>query len=344
MQPLRAQMRWTGPPSARSNSVMFPAASILIVCFNSRAHFPRLKASLDAQTAPYALFVLDNASDADQRPRAEDFPAHAQIIQSETNLGFAAANNRLVELTQTDLVALLNPDAFPAPNWLERLLKAATDYPEAAAFGSTQIMANDETRWDGLGDCLHVLGPSWRGGHGSARDMIAAREGESFSVCGAAALYRRDAWRAVGGFDESFFCFAEDLDLGFRMRLAGWSCMQIADAQVHHVGGASAGSDFSTYHSARNGIWAHAKNMPASLYWPLLPAQLALLAMFYLRSLARVDGQAYRRGVRDGLAALPRIWRARGQVLRKARTVDIAHLLTWSLSAVVQRRPKIIAR
>jgi GT2 family glycosyltransferase len=323
---------------------MVPAASILIVCFNSRAHFPRLKASLDAQTAPYALFVLDNASEADQRPRAEDFPAHAQIIQSETNLGFAAANNRLVELAHTDLVALLNPDAFPAPDWLERLLKAATDDSEAAAFGSTQIMANDETRWDGLGDCLHVLGPSWRGGHGAARDTLAAREGESFNVCAAAALYRRKAWRAVGAFDESFFCFAEDLDLGFRLRLAGWRCMQIADAQVHHVGGASAGSDFSTYHSARNGMWAYAKNVPASLYWPLLPAHLALLAAFYLRSLARVDGRAYRRGVRDGLAALPRIWRARGGVLRKARTRDIARLLTWSLCAVVKRRPKIIAR
>lgn len=335
-------MHWTDAPGARSKGAMVPAASILIVCFNSRAHFARLKASLEAQTAPYALFVLDNASDAHQRPRSDDFPAHAEIIQSETNLGFAAANNRLVKLAQTDLVALLNPDAFPAPDWLERLLKAAGDYPEAAAFGSTQIMANDETRWDGLGDCLHVLGPSWRGGHGLARNALAPRTGESFSVCAAAALYRREAWRAIGGFDDSFFCFAEDLDLGFRLRLAGWSCVQIADAQVRHVGGASAGSDFSTYHSARNGIWAYAKNLPASLYWPLLPALLALLALFYLRSFARVDGQAYRRGVRDGLAALPRLWRARGGVLRKARTRDIARLLTWSLDAVVKRRPKII--
>jgi N-acetylglucosaminyl-diphospho-decaprenol L-rhamnosyltransferase len=344
MQPIRAPMRWTDAPDARSNRGMVPAASILIVCFNSRAHFPRLKASLDAQTAPYALFVLDNASEADQRPRAEDFPAHAQIIQSEINLGFATANNRLVEMALTDLVVLLNPDAFPAPDWLERLLDAATHYPEVAAFGSTQIMANDETRWDGLGDCLHVLGPSWRGGHGVARDGLPAREGESFSVCAAAALYRRAAWRAIGGFDESFFCFSEDLDLGFRLRLAGWRCMQIAAAQVRHVGGASAGSDFSTYHSARNGLWAYAKNMPAALYWPLLPAHLALVATFYLRSFARADGEAYRRGARDGLAALPRIWRTRGAIKRQVRSRDIARLLSCSLSAIVERRAKIIPR
>jgi GT2 family glycosyltransferase len=323
---------------------MVPAASILIVCFNSRAHFPRLKVSLEAQTAPYALYVLDNASHADERPLAEDFPAHAEILQSDTNLGFAAANNRLVELAQTEFVALLNPDAFPAPDWLERLLNAATHDTEAAAFGSTQIMANDETRWDGLGDCLHVLGPSWRGGHGVARDGLPAREGESFSVCAAAALYRREAWRTIGGFDESFFCFAEDLDLGFRLRLAGWRCVQIADALVHHVGGASTSSDFSTFHSARNGLWAYAKNMPALLYWPLLPAHLALVAAFYLRSFARIDGKAYRRGLRDGLAALPRLWRTRGASKRQMRTRDIARVLTWSFSAIVARRVKIISR
>jgi GT2 family glycosyltransferase len=323
---------------------MVPAASILIVCFNSRAHFPHLKASLEAQTAPYALYVLDNASRTEQRPRAEDFPAHAEIIQSEINLGFAAANNRLVERAQSEFVALLNPDAFPEPDWLERLLRAAAAYPEAAAFGSTQIMANDEMRWDGLGDCLHVLGPSWRGGHGAARDGLPAREGESFSVCAAAALYRRDAWRAIGGFDESFFCFAEDLDLGFRLRLAGWRCVQIAEALVHHVGGASASSDFSTYHSARNGLWAYAKSMPAVLYWPLLPAHFAFIATFYLRSFARTDGKAYRRGIRDGFAALPRIWRMRGAIKRQVRTRDIARVLTWSFGAIVARRAKIISR
>lgn len=321
---------------------MGPAASILIVCFNSRAHFPRLKACLEAQNAPYALLVLDNASAPDQRPRADDFPAHAHIIQSDANLGFAAANNRLVELAHTDFIALLNPDAFPAPDWLALLLKAARARPNAAAFGAAQIMAEDEARWDGLGDCLHVLGPNWRGGHGRLRSRLSARDGESFSVCAAGALYRLDAWREVGGFDESFFCFAEDLDLGFRLRLAGWRSRQVADAQIRHIGGASAGSAFSAYHSARNGLWAYHKNMPALLYGPLLPAHLLLIALFYLRSFARADGKAYRRGIRDGLAALPRIWRARSQLIRKARTRDIARALTWSLSAIRQRRPKII--
>jgi hypothetical protein len=84
--------------------------------------------------------------------------------------------------------------------------------------------------------------------------------------------------------------------------------------------------------------------MPAALYWPLLPAHFALVATFYLRSFARIDGKAYRRGIRDGLSALPRIWRTRGAIKRQTSTRDIARVLTWSFSAIVERRAKINPR
>lgn len=313
------------------------AVSVLIVCFNSRAHVPRLKASLEAQTVPYNLFVLDNASAHDQRPRAEDFPAHAQISQSETNLGFAAGNNFLAEKAHSDFIALLNPDAFPEPDWLARLLAGAERHPRAGALGSTQIMADDDTRYDGLGDCMHALGGTWRGGHGANRAALAPIEGESFGVCAAAALYRAEAWRAIGGFDESFFCFGEDADLCFRLRVHGWSSVQIADARVAHVGGGSTSSEFSRYHNARNGLWLYAKSMPGLLYWPLLPAHAALQLYRYAGSFLQKTGRPYRRGVRAGLAGLPRIWRQR----RGAPLGATARVLTWSLTAVAQRKIKI---
>lgn len=313
------------------------AVSVIIVCFNSRAHFPRLKASLEAQTVPYDLLVIDNASAPDQRPHAEDFPAHARLTQSEANLGFAAANNQLAAQAQTDFIALLNPDAFPEPDWLERLLAAAARYPHAGAFGSTQIMAGDETRYDGLGDCMHALGGTWRGGHGVARAALAPVEGEVFSVCAAAALYRAAAWREIGGLDESFFCFGEDVDLCFRLRARGWASMQIADARVAHVGGASTSSEFSRFHNARNGLWLYAKSMPTLLYWPLLPAHAAFMLNRYLGSFRQKTGEHYRRGVRAALKDLPRIWRRR----RGAPLGATLRVLTWSLKAPLQRRVKI---
>ncbi|HRE43768.1 MAG TPA: glycosyltransferase family 2 protein [Terricaulis sp.] len=315
--------------------------SVLIVCYNSRAHFARLKASLEAQTIRFNLYVVDNASAVEQRPRADDFPAGARIIQNEDNRGFAAANNQLAALDDAEFIALLNPDAFPEPRWLEHLLAGAARHPRAGAFGSTQIMADDESRYDGLGDCLSPFGAAWRGGRGARRQDIPPLEGETFSVCAAAALYRRAAWDAAGGFDESFFCFIEDVDLGLRLRLKGWASVQIAEAVVAHVGGGASSSAFAAYHAARNTIWCLAQSMPGAIYWPLLPAHALLTLIFYLRSFGDADGKAYRRGVRDACKAIGERWRTRRLAQADADARGVARMLTWSLAAMRARAPNI---
>jgi len=115
----------------------------------------------------------------------------------------------------------LNVDAFPEPDWLERLLAAAKLRPDGALFGSRMIQALDPERLDGVGDAYHVSGVPWCLGHGqNVRDSV-AHDAEVFSVCGAAMLCRRDLFLEAGGFDESFFCYAEDVDLGFRLILLG---------------------------------------------------------------------------------------------------------------------------
>lgn len=93
-----------------------PRVAVIVVTYNSRRHFAAQKAALEAQSAPFELYVVDNASAADERPRAGDFPDGALILQMEDNLGFAAANNRAAALFDGDFIALLNPDAFPAPD------------------------------------------------------------------------------------------------------------------------------------------------------------------------------------------------------------------------------------
>jgi N-acetylglucosaminyl-diphospho-decaprenol L-rhamnosyltransferase len=307
------------------------SVSVLVVTFNSRRHFPRLKSALERQTVPHKLFVLDNASEPEQRPHAPDLPAGAILVQLEENIGFAAANNHLVGECSGEFVALLNPDAFPEPTWLEALLHGADRHPRAAAFGSTQLQAGNEALLDGAGDVYHALGFSWRYGHGMARNSAAISETETFSVCAAAALYRRNSWVEVGGFDESFFCFKEDVDLGFRLRLRGLTAVQVPQAVVAHVGGASAPSDFALMHNARNGLWVFVKNMPSALFWLLAPVHAAVTFWFYLRSFLKHHGAAYRRGIRDGLAGLGSVWAARRRVQR-ARTASIgaiARAMTW---------------
>ena len=316
-------------------------ATIIVVTFNSRAHFARQRAALEAQTAPYRLIVWDNASALDQRPTVADFPVGAEIIQSDSNIGFAAANNRAAERTNTPFLALLNPDAFPEPDWLAQLLQAADAYANAASFGSTQFSGDNEALYDGLGDCYHVAGVPWRGGYGWRRDAIAPLTGECFSACAAAALYRTEVWRAMKGFDERYFCYCEDVDLGFRMRRAGWSCVQVGAARVTHVGGASSGkrSDFAVFHGTRNRLWTFLKCMPAPLLVLFGLGHLAVTLAFLTISPFRGTGPATWRGVLAGLAGAPAIFASRRKIARSARPGAVLRALAWSPFAMVRRAP-----
>jgi GT2 family glycosyltransferase len=315
--------------------------SVLIVSFNPGVHLQRALDALTLQTVQdFDVILWDNAS-TDGVIESLRLPPRTRLVRSPDNLGFAAGNNRAAALSAAPYLALLNPDAFPEPEWLARLL-AAADRTGAAAIGSLQLMDDDPDRLDGAGDVLSICGVGWRGGHARARARYRLREGETFSACAAAVLYRREAFDRAGGFDERYFCCFEDVDLGFRLRLLGERTVLAPDAIVRHVGSATTGraSDFSIYHGARNRLWTLLRCMPA-LLWPIavpsfIGGQLLLLA----RDLARGRASASWRGVRDGLkgaGAMLHNRPARGASL--ARTLQVARALSWSPLALLDRRP-----
>ena len=121
-----------------------------------------------------------------------------------------------------------------------------------------------------------MSGWAWQRGHGQRIGRVDDPEAaeEVFAPCAAAALYQRDAFQEVGGFDESYFCYFEDIDLGFRLRLAGHRCLYVPQAVALHLGAATAGreSDFAVYHAHRNLVWTYVKNMPARAARALPPA------------------------------------------------------------------------
>jgi GT2 family glycosyltransferase len=318
---------------------------LIIVTFNSRRFFSRLKASLEAQNTAYDLFIVDNGSTPAERPRVEDFPTGARILQLDHNAGFAGGNNHAAALVENDFIALLNPDAFPAPDWLAELLAAAQRWPDAAAFGSTQISAETPDVYDGLGDCYSLWGLPWRGGFGWPVAHTPLVEGDVFSPCAAAALYRRDDWRAMGGFDEKLFCYCEDVDLGFRLRLAGRACVQAPKAVVHHVGGGVSGrrSDFAVFHGTRNRLWVYVKNMPLPLL--LLGAPMHVMATLILLAIAPLRGvmTPTLRGLFAGFGGLARAWRERRRTQTKNGGLS-AKLMAWSPGAIARRAPVVRAR
>ena len=118
---------------------------------------------LERQTVQPArvLVVVDNASSDDSVSSANAF-ANVTVLRMKANLGFAAGNNRILAECATEFVALLNPDAFPEPDWLARLLTAAGSYPDVATFGSRQLCQGSPEFLDGIGDSYHMSGLVWR--------------------------------------------------------------------------------------------------------------------------------------------------------------------------------------
>jgi GT2 family glycosyltransferase len=308
-----------------------PWVRIVIVTHNAGELLAKTLGGLAGQTmADFEAVIVDNASIDGSTSDLALPDQRFHLVAAGANLGFAAGCNLGAAGATAPFVAMLNPDAVPEADWLERLRAASLRHPWAAMYGSTQIMAKAPTRLDGAGDNYSIFGIAWRGGYGAPTSLV-TRDIRVFSPCAAAALYRRDAFAAVGGFAEGFFCYLEDVDLGFRLRLAGHGTVQVADAKVRHVGSAIAGrhSDFAIYHSTRNGVSLLVRCMPAQLLALGLP--LYLLAQCWL-SLRTRGAAARMAGLRDGFALLGRSWAQRRmiQCSRRLSVRDVARLLVWN--------------
>ncbi|RZI97801.1 MAG: glycosyltransferase family 2 protein, partial [Rubrivivax sp.] len=164
--------------------------------------------------------------------------------------------------------------------------------------------------------------------HGQPLSARAQMPGEIFAPCAAAALYRTEVLRELGGFDESYFCYMEDLDLGFRVRLRGHTIRYVPDAVVHHVGSVSSGgrlSDFAVYHGHRNAVWTFVKNMPGALFWLALPLHLAANLAMVLRFVRLGQGRVILRAKRDALRGLRRVWSER-RAVQGAREASVTQI------------------
>lgn len=307
-----------------------PTVTVIVVNHDGGDHVRRCLDCLAAQThLPEAVMVFDNASTDGSAEACERAiaacPALAgrtRLVRLTANEGFAAANNRGIAMADTEYVALLNPDAFPDPGWLAALLDAAVRHPECAAFGSRQMQADRGDVIDGLGDCYSLTGLAWRRGHGRRLAPADLQPREIFSPCAAAALYRRAAVAEIGGFDEDFFCYFEDVDLGLRLRLAGQRAWYVPDAVVAHVGGASSGGGrtaTATYYGHRNLVWTAVKSLPGPLLFTSLLAQFPQTIIVFFVCLARGQVRAFATGKWDALQGLARCLRKRAAVQRTRR-------------------------
>lgn len=319
-----------------------PRVSVAVVAYESGPLLRDCLAALRAQTAhDLEVILVDNASsDGAARAAAREAPDIA-FIANPDNLGFAAAVNQAARRARGQWLALLNPDAFAQPDWLEALLAAAEAYPQVRCFASRQLMAEDPARLDGLGDVMSASGFGFRGGYGQADPGLSA-PAFVFSACGGAMMIDRELFLEMGGLDERLFCYCEDVDLGYRLQLRGEPTLLVPAAVVRHVGSASSGgprSDFATFYGTRNRLWVFLKDTPPVLLWLTLPLHILATAVLFARHVTRGEIASPWRGFIAALDGLPLALQARreAQSQRRVGSWTIARQLAWSPLALFRR-------
>lgn len=318
-----------------------PAVTVIVVAYNAGRFLQPCIDSLAAQTfSDLEVVIVDNAS-TDRAARDIVLPdGRFRVKHSDRNLGFAAANNLAARVSRSAWIATLNPDTLPEPAWLENLMAATRRWGNVAAFGSTQVSLDEPDLLDGVGDVWHAVGLAWRAYEGRSRETI-PEEGETFAVCAAGGLYRTDVFKDLGGFDEAFFCYCEDVDLSFRIRSRGWGLVQVPDAVLAHAGSGTTGkaSDFTIFYGHRNRVWTFVKNTPGWLFWLMIPAHIALNLRMLQKAPTAEQAEAMKR-------AYVAAWRGIGPVLKARRdeqrsrrvpVLDMARMFVWRPRKITTR-------
>jgi N-acetylglucosaminyl-diphospho-decaprenol L-rhamnosyltransferase len=197
-------------------------------------------AHLARQTRSHTVIVSDNGGDGETAERiGSEWPA-VLLLRSTDRLSFAVACNRGADAGDGEVVVLLNNDVYCRPDWLERLVAPLEAEPRAGSVACLLVQPGEQAI-DSVGLCADPT----LAGFPRLEGLPVARAGEArprlAGPAGAAAAYRRTAWREVGGLDEAIFAYAEDLDLALRLRAAGWSASVALEAVGMHLGSATHG-------------------------------------------------------------------------------------------------------
>ncbi len=318
-----------------------PFFSVLIVNYNAGDLLQKAIDSLKNQTfRNFEVILLDNDS-ADQSMDNLNLEglANVRLLRESENHGFARGNNIAAAEASGKWLALLNPDATADPDWLTQIKLATERHADTRVFACGQLNMDEPDILDGAGDAYFAFGIPWRGGFEHPVSALPAEDSLCFSPCGASAIYERALFLSTGGFDERFFCYCEDVDLGIRLQLSGEKCVFLPQAIIYHKGSATSGrySYFTMYHGFRNRTWAYIKNMPLGFLLLTFPGHLMLMLYNYLNNIGHANLKAMREGMWHGLKEG---WAMRRQAKYK---VPASERSTWNLMRSMSWNPVILS-
>jgi GT2 family glycosyltransferase len=306
-----------------------PRLTVTLTNYNGRALLEEMLASLDRQTlGGFDVVVVDDRSTDDSVAWLRAHRPEVRVVQPERNFGVTAAMNLALSAADTELVGLFNNDMELDPRCLESLVAALERHPEAGSATPKMLDYHDRTVLDGAGDLLNWRGGGRRRGNGERDCGQFERPEEIFGPCGGATLYRRETLARVGGFDEAYYAYYEDIDWAFRARLAGFGCRYVPEAVLYHRGSETLGrglTDFNAYQLWRNPVWLVAKCFPLPCLLLHLPSVLRGQAGNLYMAIRHRKLRVWARAMRDAIAGLPVVLRKRRE-LQRSRAITIAAL------------------
>ncbi len=318
--------------------VPIPAVTVAIPTLAADEALTECLAALERQTfSNFEVIVVDNSG-----RRRVKAAGRVRVIANERNAGFGAAVNQAWRESQGEFLAVLNDDTIAHPNWLAALSAAMLSSPGVGMCASLVLLAG-ECRVDSAGMLLCPDGSSKQRGHLEPPENHTRPE-EVLLPSGSAALYRRRMIEEIGSFDERFFLYCEDTDLGLRARWAGWECLYVPEAVVEHRYSHSAGkaSVLKAYYVERNRLFVIVKNFPLP---ELLLAPAWSLARYFWHAVYAIRGQGKAAEFRrDGstavqlfvfvvrahfalLASFPALWRKRQKAKRRLTPKQFRQLM-----------------
>ena len=325
---------------------MNPTVSIVIASLNGRNLLgPCLRSLWDQTFTDFEVIVVDNGSTDGTVDFIKSFrEPRLRMVSLSENRGFAGGCNAGMTQARGRYIATLNNDTEADRNWLGELVRVMDGNPKVGMGASKILFFNERNRIDKAGHLIYLDGVNHGRGSGQLDQGQFDRIEDVLFPDGAAAIYRREMLDMTGLFDDRFFAYGDDCDLGLRGRLAGWGCLYVPTAVVYHVHSATSGefSSLKAFLIERNRIWVAVKSFPAPL---LLVSPIFTMIRFAFHAYGSLFGVgssgrfaarsrtqlvlAILKAYWSAVKSLPAMWSSRRAIGRSS------HLSAWQFTALL---------
>ncbi len=325
--------------------------SVIIPNWNGKRFLAGCLDSLQQQTyTNLEVIIVDNGSADGSVEFLKENYSWVRLVTFQVNTGFAPAVNSGIREAQGQYIALVNNDTVAAPDWLSHLVAALVEHPEAGSCGCKMLAYDNPKLLDGAGDGYRRGGLPGRIGHREIDCGQFDTPRYILGACGGAALYRKALFDDVGLFDEDYFAYLEDVDIGLRAQSAGYKCFYVPEAIIYHLGCGTTGSG---YHplvvrlSAQNNWNTIVKNIPTPLLFKFLP-QIIYWQLYYFAVVIVAGRQIFPwlEGSFRALKLLPRMLKRRAEIASRRRvSIDyLEQIICESENDLYASRQRLIAQ